>query len=111
MLVVLFRIFFDQKEGKLLRDIIRKNPWATTSVLITVVDASLIFVLVLYLKAGHLGMEPQRSRAESIVGIWGGLSVLFSFLTALLGVAMDRSKMLAVLALLLSALSILFYLQ
>ena len=87
--------------------LVRKNRWSTISILITAGDAVLIFAIVRYLY--WRGVWETSYRAHSLLSVWGGLSVLFSLLTAALGVRKDASKGYSFLALGLSLISFLFY--
>jgi UDP-N-acetylmuramyl pentapeptide phosphotransferase/UDP-N-acetylglucosamine-1-phosphate transferase len=95
----------------MLRHLIRRNRWATLSTLITVLDAVLIYSLIGYLDSHGLWRSSPPGRMQSVVSVWGGLSVLASLATALLAVAKDESKAFAAVAVCLSVVSFLFYVQ
>jgi hypothetical protein len=95
----------------MLRGVIRSNRWAVLSILITVTDAVLIYSVISFLDTPGLWKSSPPPRVHSVVSVWGGLSVLASLATALVGVAKGESKVLTPLALFLSILSFFFYVQ
>jgi hypothetical protein len=90
-------------------DAIRRNRWSMVSMLITVGDAVVIFILVRYLY--WRGLWPASPRVHEVLSVWGGLSVLLSLVTSIMALAKDASRAFGVLALCLSLLSFLFYVQ
>jgi hypothetical protein len=95
-------------DGKV-TDAIRKNRWSMLSMLITVGDALVIFALVRYLY--WRGLWPARPGIHDLLSVWGGLSVLLSLATAIVALVKDTSWVYGILALCLSLLSFLFYVQ
>jgi len=90
---------------------IRRNRWATVSALITVGNAVVIYSVIRYLDSRGLWNLSPPPRVQSMVSVWGGLSVLASFAIALLAVGKDESKAFAAVALCLSLVSFFFYVQ
>jgi hypothetical protein len=77
--------------------------------LITVGDAILIFTLVRYLY--WRGVWAASPRVHEVLGVWGGISVLLSLMTSVMALAKDASRAYGMLALCLSLVSFLFYVQ
>ena len=77
--------------------------------LITVGDAVVIFALVRYLY--WRGLWPASARLHDALSVWGGLAVLVSSVTSIVALAKDQSRAYGILALGLSLLSFLFYVQ
>jgi len=88
---------------------IQRNRWSLLSILITVVDSVLIFVLVRYLYGR--GLWTANTGFRNLLSMWGGLSVMVSLAAAIGGLAKDDSKTLAVVACVLSLFSVAFYAQ
>ena len=77
--------------------------------LITVGDAIVIFTVVRYLY--WRGLWPASAAVRGVLSVWGGLSVVLSLMTSIVALAKDASRPYGVLALFLSLLSFLFYVQ
>lgn len=90
-------------------DTIRANRWSMVSMLITIGDALVILALVRYLY--WRGLWLASPWVHHVLGVWGGLSVVLSLGTAIIGLAKDQSRGYGLLALCLSLLSFLFYVQ
>jgi hypothetical protein len=91
------------------RESIRRNRWGMLSILVTIVNAVLIFTLVRYLY--WRGLWAASGGAHSALSIWGVLSIVLSLVTAIVGLVRDSSKGLGVVALCLSLFSFVFYVQ
>lgn len=93
----------------MLRQAIRENRWSALSLLITALDAVAIFSVIRYLY--WRGAWTPNSTLSNILSVWGGLALILSFITAVIGLAKDASRAYGILALCLSVVSFLFYIQ
>jgi len=88
---------------------IRKNRWSLLSMLITVGNALLISFTGEYLY--QRGIWRANPRLEHFLSSWGGIAVLLSLVTALIGLARDESRGFSIFALCLSLFSVMFYVR
>jgi hypothetical protein len=93
----------------MLRQAIRENRWSTLSLLITVLDAVAIFFVIRYLD--WRGAWTPNSTLNNIVRVWEDLALVLSFIMAIIGLVKDASRAYGILALCLSVVSVLLYLQ
>jgi hypothetical protein len=91
------------------RDFIHRNRWSMLSILITVGNAILIFVLVRYLY--WRGLWGSGASARGVLSVWSALSLMLSLAAAVVGLVKDASKAPCIVALVISLCSFLLYAQ
>lgn len=87
----------------------RRNRWSLTSVLITSIGATVIFCTIRYLYWN--GLWRTSSKAHTVMSICGAIMFFASLATAIVGLIKDESKTYPIIALLISLVSLLFYVQ
>jgi hypothetical protein len=98
-----------QKEIAKMINRTRRNFWGTLSILITVVNAVMIFASVRYLY--WRGLWHANPSLHAAFGVWGGLAFLLSLTTAIIAVIKDSSRGYATLAIVISIMSLYLYTQ
>src|SRR5438034_11187826 len=88
---------------------IRKNRWSLLSMLITVGNALLISFTVEYLY--QRGIWRANPRLDYFLSSWGGMAVLLSLVTALIGLARDESPGFSIFALCLRVFSAILHVR
>ena len=96
-----------QKEVAKMINRARRNFWGTLSILITFVNAIVIFASARYLY--WRGLWHANGSLHAAFGVWGGLAFLLSLTTAIIAVIKDSSRGYATLAIFISLMSLFLY--
>jgi hypothetical protein len=89
---------------------LRKYRWSLYSIGVTIGAALVVLTAIQYLH--HRGIwRPESSPLASAMGIFGALALLVSFALAITGIAKERPPILGIVALCLSIMSFMLYVQ
>jgi hypothetical protein len=89
---------------------LRKYRWSLYSIGVTVGAAFVVLTVIQYLN--HRGIwRPESSPLASAMSIFGALALLLSFALAVTGISKERPPILGIIALCLSIMSFMLYVQ